>query len=94
MKKSRKVHFSLQHNIVWKPSTPLPPHDLRVPPAATPRGSALKKGVPPGPVLVLDESVLVSPKRRKKKNTPKKTSSLKSAKSPKRSTKKGYSSPR
>jgi hypothetical protein len=95
-KKSKKVHFSLQHNIVWRPSTPLPPHDLRVPPGATPRGSALKKGIPPGPILVPDESVLVSPKRRRKKNTAKKASSslLKSPKSPRRSTKKGYLSPR
>lgn len=58
-KKAKKVRFCLKHNLVWKPSTPLPPHVLRVPPAATPRGSALKKGVPPGPILFLTE---MSPK--------------------------------
>eukprot|EP00250_Pteridium_aquilinum_P005973 c15979_g1_i1 orf=302-2401(+) len=99
-KKAKKVHFSLQHNIVWKPSTPLPPHSLRVPPAATPRGSALKKGVPPGPILDVSEAPLVSPK--KKKSTPRKAPSthLKSPKSPKNSakvlkpTKRGHLSPR
>lgn len=73
-KKAKKVHFSLQHNIVWKPSTPLPPHSLRVPPSATPRGSALKKGVPPGPIADLSEAPSVSPKK-KKKATPRKAPS-------------------
>lgn len=54
-KKAKKVRFSMKHNLVWKPSTPLPPEILRVPPSATPRGSALKKGVSPGPILILRE---------------------------------------
>ncbi|KAB2620458.1 ribosomal RNA processing protein 1 A-like [Pyrus ussuriensis x Pyrus communis] len=49
-KSAKKVKFSMKNNLVWKPQTPLPPQDLRLPPSATPRGSALKKGVPPGPI--------------------------------------------
>ncbi|KAJ7513414.1 hypothetical protein O6H91_24G006400 [Diphasiastrum complanatum] len=48
----KRVTFSLQDNIVWQPHMPLPPKALRVPPSAMPRGSALKKGVPPGPIYV------------------------------------------
>ncbi|KAI9122838.1 hypothetical protein K1719_005727 [Acacia pycnantha] len=46
----KKVRFSMKNNLVWKPQNPLPPQSLRLPPSATPRGSALKKGVPPGPI--------------------------------------------
>ncbi|CAK7327885.1 unnamed protein product [Dovyalis caffra] len=49
-KSAKKVRFSMKNNLVWKPSTPLPPQNLRIPPSVTPRGSALKKGVLPGPV--------------------------------------------
>ncbi|MQL85925.1 hypothetical protein Taro_018451 [Colocasia esculenta] len=49
-KSAKKVRFSLKNNLVWKPHSPLPPQSLRLPPSATPRGSALKKGVPPGPI--------------------------------------------
>lgn len=49
-KSSKKVRFSMKNNLVWKPHNPLPPQSLRVPPSATPRGSALKKGVKPGPI--------------------------------------------
>ncbi|KAJ6375995.1 hypothetical protein OIU77_000880 [Salix suchowensis] len=49
-KSAKKVRFSMTNNLVWKPSTPLPPQSLRIPPSVTPRGSALKKGIPPGPV--------------------------------------------
>lgn len=49
-KSLKKVRFAMKNNLVWKPQTPLPPQDLRLPPSATPRGSALKKGVPPGPI--------------------------------------------
>ncbi|TQE02144.1 hypothetical protein C1H46_012272 [Malus baccata] len=49
-KSAKKVKFSMKNNLVWKPQSPLPPQDLRLPPSATPRGSALKKGVPPGPI--------------------------------------------
>ncbi|KAK7388181.1 hypothetical protein VNO78_22990 [Psophocarpus tetragonolobus] len=47
---TKKVRFSMKNNLVWKPHNPLPPQSLRLPPSATPRGSALKKGVPPGPI--------------------------------------------
>ncbi|XP_047951440.1 ribosomal RNA processing protein 1 homolog [Salvia hispanica] len=50
-KSCKKVRFSMKNNLVWKPQTPLPPESLRLPPSVTPRGSALKKGVPPGPVV-------------------------------------------
>ncbi|KAF7837985.1 ribosomal RNA processing protein 1-like protein [Senna tora] len=46
----KKVSFSMKNNLVWKPQNPLPPQSLRLPPSVTPRGSALKKGVPPGPI--------------------------------------------
>ncbi|KAK2412898.1 ribosomal RNA processing protein B [Trifolium repens] len=49
-KSSKKVRFSMKNNLVWKPHSPLPPQNLRIPPSVTPRGSALKKGVPPGPI--------------------------------------------
>ncbi|XP_071709403.1 uncharacterized protein [Rutidosis leptorrhynchoides] len=49
-KSSKRVKFSMKNNLVWKPQTPLPPQSLRIPPSVTPRGSALKKGVLPGPV--------------------------------------------
>ncbi|XP_024194380.1 ribosomal RNA processing protein 1 homolog A [Rosa chinensis] len=49
-KSAKKVKFSMKNNLVWKPQSPLPPQNLRLPPSATPRGSALKQGVPPGPV--------------------------------------------
>ncbi|XP_010520541.1 PREDICTED: ribosomal RNA processing protein 1 homolog isoform X2 [Tarenaya hassleriana] len=49
-KSTKRVRFSMKNNLVWKPHSPLPPQSLRLPPAATPRGSALKKGIPPGPI--------------------------------------------
>ncbi|KAG8043782.1 hypothetical protein GUJ93_ZPchr0458g22797 [Zizania palustris] len=49
-KSGKKVRFSMKNNLVWKPHNPLPPQCLRLPPSATPRGSALKKGVKPGPI--------------------------------------------
>ncbi|XP_058742804.1 uncharacterized protein LOC131615675 [Vicia villosa] len=49
-KSSKKVKFSMESNLFWKQHTPLPPQSLRIPPSATPRGSALKKGLPPGPI--------------------------------------------
>ncbi|EPS63397.1 hypothetical protein M569_11388 [Genlisea aurea] len=47
----KKVRFSMKNNLVWKPQNPLPPENLRLPPSVAPRGSALKKGVPPGPII-------------------------------------------
>jgi ribosomal RNA-processing protein 1 len=44
-KNGKKVRFSIKNNLVWKP-----PQSLMVPPSATPRRSALKKGVKPGPI--------------------------------------------
>lgn len=49
-KSAKKVKFSIKNNLVWKPHSPLPPQSLRLPPSVTPRGSALKKGIPPGPI--------------------------------------------
>nr|BAK01437.1 predicted protein [Hordeum vulgare subsp. vulgare] len=49
-KSGKKVRFSMKSNLVWNPPTPLPPQCLRLPPSATPRGSALKSGVRPGPI--------------------------------------------
>ncbi|KAL5998916.1 hypothetical protein ACLOJK_009864 [Asimina triloba] len=49
-KSIKKVRFAMKNNLIWKPHSPLPPQSLRLPPSAMPRGSALKKGVPPGPV--------------------------------------------
>lgn len=47
---TKRVRFSMKNNLVWKPHSPLPPLSLRLPPSVTPRGSALKKGIPPGPI--------------------------------------------
>lgn len=68
-KSTKKVKFSMRHNLVWNPSNPLPPQSIRIPPSVTPRGSALKKGVPPGPVREFSSS---SKKGKKKASTSKK----------------------
>ncbi|KAE8674576.1 hypothetical protein F3Y22_tig00111745pilonHSYRG00142 [Hibiscus syriacus] len=47
---TKRVRFSMKNNLVWKPHSPLPPLSLRLPPSVTPRGSALKQGIPPGPI--------------------------------------------
>ncbi|XWS21321.1 hypothetical protein CRYUN_Cryun30bG0045600 [Craigia yunnanensis] len=47
---TKRVRFSMKNNLVWKSPSPLPPLSLRLPPSVTPRGSALKKGIPPGPI--------------------------------------------
>lgn len=65
-KSAKKVRFSMKNNLVWKPQNPLPPESLRLPPSVTPRGSALKKGVPPGPVV---EMLLVKKKAKQKKKS-------------------------
>lgn len=67
--KKKKVRFSLKNNIVWKPHNPLPPQSIRTPPSATPRGSALKKGVPAGPIRVtpVRRGLGSSPRRRSPK---------------------------
>ncbi|GER32613.1 ribosomal RNA processing protein-like protein [Striga asiatica] len=66
-KNSKKVRFSMKNNLFWKPQTPLPPESLRLPPSITPRGSALKKGVPPGPIIEMP-SVLKKAKKKKVQN--------------------------
>lgn len=63
--KVKRVRFALKKNLVWTPSTPLPAESVRVPPSATPRGSALKKGVPPGPIISTTANAL-----RQRKGTP------------------------
>ncbi|KAL8216917.1 hypothetical protein R6Q57_023754 [Mikania cordata] len=63
-KSTKKVRFS-KNNLVWKPQSPLPPQSVRIPPSVTPRGSALKKGVPPGPIREMPPAV----KKVKKKKT-------------------------
>ncbi|CAI9289479.1 unnamed protein product [Lactuca saligna] len=63
-KSAKRVRFSIKNNLVWKPQSPLPPQSLRIPPSVTPRGSALKKGVPPGPIR---EMPSVGKKMKKKK---------------------------
>lgn len=62
---AKKVRFSMKNNLVWKPQSPLPPQSLRLPPSATPRGSALKKGIPAGPVI---ETPML--KKVKRRNSP------------------------
>lgn len=64
-KSAKKVKFSMKNNLVWKPQSPLPPQSLRIPPSVTPRGSALKKGVPPGPVQDMAVAVMKVKKRAK-----------------------------
>lgn len=61
-KSAKKVKFSMKSNLVWKPHSPLPPQSLRLPPSVTPRGSALKKGVLPGPIR---ETALVKKVKRR-----------------------------
>ncbi|KAG0466995.1 hypothetical protein HPP92_018575 [Vanilla planifolia] len=47
---NKKVRFAMNNNLIWKPQNPLPPQSVRLPPSVTPRGSALKKGLSPGPI--------------------------------------------
>ncbi|GLT62955.1 hypothetical protein SLA2020_355560 [Shorea laevis] len=68
-KSAKRVRFSMKNNLVWKPQSPLPPQSLRLPPSVTPRGSALKKGVPPGPIR---EMAPVTKKVKKKAKSVKK----------------------
>ncbi|XP_044472526.1 ribosomal RNA processing protein 1 homolog [Mangifera indica] len=64
-KSAKKVKFSMKNNLVWKPQSPLPPQSLRLPPSATPRGSALKKGVPPGPIREMPLAIKKAKQRAK-----------------------------
>ncbi|KAL3819559.1 hypothetical protein ACJIZ3_005464 [Penstemon smallii] len=56
-KSGKKVRFSMKNNLVWMPQNPMPPESLRLPPTVTPRGSAMKKGVPPGPIRLVKKKV-------------------------------------
>ncbi|XP_042060504.1 ribosomal RNA processing protein 1 homolog [Salvia splendens] len=67
-KSGKKVRFSMKNNLVWKPQTPLPPESLRLPPSVTPRGSALKKGVPPGPVVEMPPAKKKAKQKKKAQN--------------------------
>ncbi|KAL1563568.1 ribosomal RNA processing protein 1 [Salvia divinorum] len=67
-KSGKKVRFSMKNNLVWKPQTPLPPESLRLPPTVTPRGSALKKGVPPGPVVEVPPAKKKAKQKKKAQN--------------------------
>lgn len=67
-KSAKKVRFAMKNNLVWKTHNPLPPESLRLPPTVTPRGSALKKGVPPGPIIEMPPP---KEKAKKKKKTQK-----------------------
>lgn len=67
--KKKKVKFVLKNNIVWKPNNPLPPQSMRTPPSATPRGSALKKGVPAGPIRLTPTRKVGASKRRSPSST-------------------------
>lgn len=66
-KSGKRVRFSMKNNLVWKPQSPLPPQSLRIPPSVTPRGSALKKGLSPGPIRDAGQEVK---KGKKKKLSP------------------------
>ncbi|KAF5773233.1 putative nucleolar, Nop52 [Helianthus annuus] len=73
-KSAKKVRFS-KNNLVWKPQSPLPPQSLRIPPSVTPRGSALKKGVPPGPIREMPPAVKKAKKKKAKVRKVMKTTS-------------------
>ncbi|KMT03287.1 hypothetical protein BVRB_8g198280 [Beta vulgaris subsp. vulgaris] len=75
-KSSKKVRFAMKNNIVWKPHSPLPPQSVRIPPSSTPRGSALKKGVSPGPIR--DTTLDVKRAKKKKQSPLKKARKVKS----------------
>ncbi|CAI0388012.1 unnamed protein product [Linum tenue] len=64
-KSVKKVRFAMKNNLVWKPHNPLPPESLRIPPSSTPRGSALKKGIPPGPIREMPSAANKARKRAK-----------------------------
>ncbi|CAL1414025.1 unnamed protein product [Linum trigynum] len=64
-KSVKKVRFAMKNNLVWKPHSPLPPESLRIPPSSTPRGSALKKGIPPGPIREMPSAANKAKKRAK-----------------------------
>ncbi|CAI9779634.1 unnamed protein product [Fraxinus pennsylvanica] len=81
-KSVKKVRFAMKNNLVWKPHSPLPPESLRLPPSVTPRGSALKKGVPPGPIREMP------PAKKKKKKLKTEQKMLKSASPAKKQKKK------
>ncbi|KAL9242283.1 hypothetical protein vseg_016300 [Gypsophila vaccaria] len=64
-KSGKRVRFAMKNNLVWKPHSPLPPQSVRIPPSSTPRGSALKKGVSPGPIRDVAQEVKKAKKKRK-----------------------------
>ncbi|KAK4839395.1 hypothetical protein QYF36_021638 [Acer negundo] len=78
-KSEKKVRFSMKSNLVWKPQSPLPPQSLRIPPSVTPRGSALKKGVAPGPIR---EMPIAIRKAKQRSKSPKKARKVIKVKNP------------
>ncbi|KNA04299.1 hypothetical protein SOVF_200950 [Spinacia oleracea] len=75
-KSGKRVRFAMKNNIVWKPQNPLPPLNVRIPPSSTPRGSALKKGLSPGPIR--DSSHDLKKGKKKKPSPLKKSKKVKS----------------
>ncbi|KAL4592173.1 hypothetical protein LXL04_005159 [Taraxacum kok-saghyz] len=73
-KSAKRVRFSIKNNLVWKPQSPLPPQSVRIPPSVTPRGSALKKGVPPGPIREMPSAGKKMKKKKKVRKVMKTTS--------------------
>lgn len=61
---AKRVKFSMMSNLVWKPNNPMPPQSLRLPPSVAPNGSALKQGVPPGPIRETTPTVKKKLRRR------------------------------
>lgn len=75
-KSAKKVRFAMKNNLVWKPQTPLPPENLRLPPSVTPRGSALKKGVLPGPVVEMPSIMKKAKQKKRAQNRAKSATSM------------------
>lgn len=67
--KKKRVSFAMKNNLVWNFRNPLPPLSLRLPASVTPRGSALKKGVPPGPIRKMKTKTTTTTTKNKKVNT-------------------------
>lgn len=72
--KKKKVRFSLKNNLEFKVGSPLPEKTMRTPPAATPRGSALKV-TGPSPIRrrgasLVDGYVIGSRRNKKDRRSP------------------------
>ncbi|GAQ77707.1 Nop52 containing protein [Klebsormidium nitens] len=72
--RKKKVRFSLKNNLEFKVGSPLPEKTMRTPPAATPRGSALKV-TGPSPIRkmgtsLVDGYVIGSRRNKKERRSP------------------------